>query len=680
MRPRPRLFAAAVLALVIPSVVWSQSSPSLTQDQLEQRIAALEPFACDASDDARAQNMRSALLDYKRQLKTTYTNALKDPGRLQKLDALSAADKDLLTRAWADKIAKLDTVCPTDLTARSAPTAAPQIRVKPEAQPLAEKALGVITTDGSTDQAASPTPAAAATTPAAASAQNVSLVDKSQEVIRGMAAKRAESFSEISAEPMELIFARQDVATESAPQSVTITNKSGKDLFLISAEVPGKNYTLVENLCATKLPNDGKCTMKVAFLPFNSYPQDMLSSLLIRFTDQTDGTNPRDFPITLRGSAIHWKFPFTRAVAGLDVSAVSSKPTNFHYFVEFNLTAPTDRFFKQSNKIDPLESRTWVFLNPRITSVPTTSSAVDNLNPSLDSFNSLVTSNLTKVGQGVDVNLGLELALLKPRSGIAWWSDFPNSHAKLAISAVFAGGAITPFSSDKTQQSATLNQSIVDAFPGFGALLPAGCLDTNGKLTTTCPDQFVTFLTPERSRFFRKYYTGLRFKTFFFNEDVPGECWDSKTGKEEWRKRHPHATCSAPYNIFPGTFDITIGQDESVTGGSAHGLVWRMDAVYPLHFLPSLHVFGSVYGTFQKNQNSRPFQLVQPGPNDTLNDSNTLRFLVPIQNRDYYRIGLGVDLVQLFKKNDAGQPDTALTPKDTAKTASPPATIDQKKP
>jgi hypothetical protein len=640
------------LTIAFPTVGIPQAAAPLSKEQLVERVEALRPFACDAAGTAA---MRAKLLEYQQQLKTQLQSALQDPVRQTQLAQLSPADREVLSQAWTAKISALDTTCSAAQTAVNPHTEikappvvqAPDISipVPAEARGLADKVLGKTTI-------VPPMPRDAA----------AAAMDINQEVIQGLAVKRSQVLGELTAEPMELIFDPQDVATKSDPKSVKLTNNSGQDLFLLNTSVPGRNFQVAENDCASKLPNQGTCNIKVVFEPFTTDIHDMLSSLLVTFKDNSAATTSNFIPVTLRGSAIHWKFPFTRAVAGLDVSAISSKPTNFHYFVEFNLTAPVGRLIKHKEEADPLNSRLWVFLNPRITSVPTTSSAIDNLNPSLDSFNSLITTNLTKVAQGVDANIGMELALLKPRDGIAWWSDFPNSHAKLAVSAVLGGGAITPFSSDKTQQIAVLNQSILDAYPGQVApLLPAAC--TNGNnLIPGCPITFITFLTPERSRFFRKYYGGFRVKTFFFNEDVPGEC------SPRWKENHPNS-CDAPYNIFPGTFDITVGQDESITGGSFHGMIWRLDAVYPLHFLPSLHVFGSLYGTFQKNKDSIPFQLVTPSNTDTLTDLNTLRFVVPIQNRDYYRIGLGVDLIQLFKRNDAGQPGTANTPTDKSKTA-----------
>lgn len=649
------LFSVVCLAAASPGARGQQ----LTADQLEAKIAQLQPIACSGDTDAGTLTMQSVLASYKTQYAAKLQGSLNDPARKKAVDALPDADRKALASVWDAKLALLQTVCPSGgaVAASSSGTASP-------------------TGATATASLSTPQPAAVAAKTVTSSSSALTLheeilgtSDPHQREIQSDALARAASYGSLSASPLQLNFEPQDVATASAPQLVTLKDiDPDHDLYLIGIEVPGKNYVLSENTCQSKLPKDASCTFKVAFSPFNTENDQLLSKVRVRYVD-TKPTGPidestvKEFPITLRGSAIHWKFPFTRAVAGLDVSAISAKPTNFHYFVEFNLTAPVGRFLGHSKELDPLDSRVWVFLNPRLTSVPSTSSAIDNLNPSLDSFNSLVSSNLTKVGQGIDANLGLEFALLKARDGIGWWSDFPNSQAKLAVSAVFGGGAITPFSSDKTQQNAALNQSVLDAYPGqVSPLLPSACIDpTTHQLVPSCAIKFISFLTPERSRFFRKYYAGLRFKTFFFNEDVPGVC------SKGWTASHAASPCTAPYNIFPGTFDITVGQDESVTGGSPHGMVWRLDAVYPLHFLPSLHVFGSIYGTFQKNQNSRPFQLVQPTNTDTLTDANTVRFLVPIQNRDYYRIGLGVDLIQLFKKNDAGQPDTALSPKDAAK-------------
>ena len=65
---------------------------------------------------------------------------------------------------------------------------------------------------------------------------------------------------------------------------------------------------------------------------------------------------------------------------------------------------------------------------------------------------------------------------------------------------------------------------------------------------------YVAFTPPDRQRFYRQWWAGVRVTTFDRNQPF------------------------AP----PSTFSIAVGQDESVTGGRWKGLVGKVDVFYPL--------------------------------------------------------------------------------------------------
>jgi len=110
----------------------------------------------------------------------------------------------------------------------------------------------------------------------------------------------------------------------------------------------------------------------------------------------------------------------------------------------------------------------------------------------------------------------------------------------------------------------------------------------------------VSFLFPDRSRFFYKYFVGMRFKTFFFNPDVHGQC----------SNRKETSSCEMPFNVFPGTVDLTAGKDAVVTGGRLSKWLFGIDVVHPLPFVPGLHIFGSTYLGLGKTGETPPITLV----------------------------------------------------------------------
>jgi hypothetical protein len=380
--------------------------------------------------------------------------------------------------------------------------------------------------------------------------------------------------------------------------------------------------------------------------------------------------------IPLTGTGNHWTYPLTRAVVGEDLSAVSSQTVRQAYFVDFNLLAPF-KFPGFKTNEDALESRWWFWLNPRITSLPKAAdpSAISTIDESGTFFTNFSNQhNTTDIAQGFDVNGGLEMALIKPRNGIPWWGEYVNTQARLGISVIAGAGVATPFSSPDTDVTLQVNQSICDAFkapPGATVSTTAGLVCTTSPGTPPqaqliVPDpndptkvvnnQFISFFTPERSRFFRRYYGGLRLKTYFFSPDVRGDC----NPKQKYR-------CDAPYDIFPGIVDVTVGKDEAVTAGRLKHVLFRVEGVYPLPFVPGLHVFGSIYSSFRGNSQGPPFNTftITPPAAGAANDANTFRFPLNPLDRDYFRIGVGVDLIQLLKHNKGGQPT-----KDTSTTSS----------
>ena len=380
--------------------------------------------------------------------------------------------------------------------------------------------------------------------------------------------------------------------------------------------------------------------------------------------------------ITLRAVSDHWKFPFTRGVVGVDMSAPTSNTVKQSYFVDFNLIAPMKIPFVKKNE-DPLENRFWMWLNPRITSLPqaTNFSAVSTINETGSFFDQVSNGKLNDIANGLDVNGGLEFALVKPRDGIPWWSEYVNTQARLSPSLIFGVGVSTPFSTNDTEVRSNVTQAICDAFKAPSGQtvsdangLICGVLDGKSAVKVTPnPDipndnglrPFIDFYTPDRSRFFRRYYAGFRLKTYFFSKDVHSYC------KPFEQRASDEGDCSAPYDVFPGIIDLTFGRDEAVTAGHLDGWLFRIDSVYPLPWVPGLHVFGSIYTKLARNRADQPFTpyTLQKPADGAATDLNTFRFGLHPLDRDYFRIGVGVDLLQLLKRT--GQPKKDAPPAPT---------------
>jgi hypothetical protein len=149
--------------------------------------------------------------------------------------------------------------------------------------------------------------------------------------------------------------------------------------------------------------------------------------------------------------------------------------------------------------------------------------------------------------------------------------------------------------------------------------------------------QFIGFTIPDRDRFYRQYGFGYRYSKY--NPQQPS--WS------------------------PQTYSVTIGQDEAVTGGTFRGSVLRVEGFYPLPVtfsdkkLNFLYVFATASLRLARGEDLTPLVL-KPAPDGTGKDNggNTIAAInaydpnVSIikkgSNRDNYRLGIGVDLMNLL--------------------------------
>ena len=162
-------------------------------------------------------------------------------------------------------------------------------------------------------------------------------------------------------------------------------------------------------------------------------------------------------------------------------------------------------------------------------------------------------------------------------------------------------------------------------------------------------------LTPvDRDRFLRQWYAGVRLKTFYCEDD----------------------TCNSFKNHSPAIVDFMFGQNEAVTGGSrkrggtpdpndptGHRLigqknsyVLRIDGFYPLPIKDKSFIF--LYGTAMMKIGGGGVKLTTPlfldNPGTTVQISDPAVFMPPTSilklqqpDRDYYKIGIGINLSEI---------------------------------
>ena len=339
---------------------------------------------------------------------------------------------------------------------------------------------------------------------------------------------------------------------------------------------------------------------------------------------------------------------WTRAVVGMQFAGASSAESKQAPFLDFFFTAP---ILKGKRRLvnfpgKKLVNGTWkreseaqyrtgtrkfprfsLWGNVRFSSIAEQASTELSLASIPSAFSPLGdTGKLNDVVSSFEVLTGVEVKFFEPHKP----TGFFGLRSRTIVSGIGAFGFSNPLSS---QQSRVLFK-----IPKNG--------DGDGKVKAPFLEQFpdledqlnandnISIVNAERDRFFRQWQTGLRFRTLYYDEN------------------------DRPRNLSPAIFDVTVGQNEAVTDVLS-GMILKFDGFYPFPIAKAdyIYLFGTAHLRLQRsvaNAGLLPFALDTPG-SDTVNSGNTLivednDFNFLRSNRDRYTIGVGIDLIKLYKR------------------------------
>jgi hypothetical protein len=291
-----------------------------------------------------------------------------------------------------------------------------------------------------------------------------------------------------------------------------------------------------------------------------------------------------------------------RFIVGFEQSGAASAESQGKPFIDMFLTTPLPFGRGPTDKsVDPLPKFS-VWGNVRLNSTPQQVAALADV--SSNAISAITEGKTNKLTLGLDFVVGPEIRLWKA--------------GRTSMSAIAGFGAVTPLAPRESTQIFKTPDPNSSQGPRFYAKY-AGAL---GK-------EFIAFTTPERDRFLRQYFAGFRFRTYKYKDD------------------------GNPDDVFPGMFDVTFGQNESVTGGAFHKFVVGLDGFYSLPFPDKsrfLYLFGSArFKALSPKIKETPFILDTAPSSVSPTDLNVFLADPTPSNRDHYRIGFGVDLIELFK-------------------------------
>jgi hypothetical protein len=205
----------------------------------------------------------------------------------------------------------------------------------------------------------------------------------------------------------------------------------------------------------------------------------------------------------------------------------------------------------------------------------------------------------------------------------------------MLFSFIGGGGLITPLSDAEATPTVYIASTALQSYyTSLAASSPSSVNTQNGAaITAACTGVTTCYVAQyplARNRFFRNYAAGFRIRRFYFNEDDNAY-------------------------IFPATFDVTIGQNDYVTGGQLHREVAHFGGSTPLpgslSALAGVYVYA--YADMELSRSNIPnqqFLLVPASPTITPASANVAAVQVGQPDRDRYRFGIAYDLPTLIKK------------------------------
>jgi len=190
-----------------------------------------------------------------------------------------------------------------------------------------------------------------------------------------------------------------------------------------------------------------------------------------------------------------------------------------------------------------------------------------------------------------------------------------DTKQKFSLSLIASGGFVTPTNPADGVKTFRISDKFRAEFEKT-----VGGDELKGK-------DYVAFAPSDRDRFFRQYYAGIRMQTLFFN-------------------RH-----NVPLQRFPAQLDLQFGVNEYVTAGRVRGGVIRLDGYFPLPYkdLEFINLFGTAIIKPVRSQVKNILILEQVEDQKKF-DPKTAVLPVSHFNRDYYRVGVGIDFVSFIGK------------------------------
>jgi hypothetical protein len=439
----------------------------------------------------------------------------------------------------------------------------------------------------------------------------------------------------VTTQPAPQASCAKDAGTAGTAPTLSITTDAG-NMTRYSGTIPNATSGTIR-ICVNDVPNgetrlvgtDGTFSSGTASFESNVGDKIVAQSVITSGGSTTYGTLSNELVVKSPAVLI--------MIGGVEYSGYSAQSQTTNGFLNMFYRGPVSKHgFSGWGRI-------------RLTSAP--QAATNGVVSVISNPTGLTTYDYSNVGQVFDYVFGPEWQIGKNWSivgGVGATTPLSSQNAPVTFVAPAAG----------TVECTEL----VSRFSAANGYSPSLALNTATTPTTCLAGGYtdIAFANQDRTNFFLKYGAGLR-TTYPWTF---GTC-NGTSG-----------SCSTAY----AALDISLGQDASVTGGYLRGVVFKLDGLLPIPTGSSswLYLFGSSYIRLQSNQNLPPLILQTPATTVAVPSPTVIVLPLRQPNRDYYRIGVGLNINQLWcKLSSSGCSGTAQgttsAPAAPAKTTAKPA-------
>ncbi|HEV2711396.1 MAG TPA: hypothetical protein VGU67_14360 [Edaphobacter sp.] len=310
-------------------------------------------------------------------------------------------------------------------------------------------------------------------------------------------------------------------------------------------------------------------------------------------------------------------------VGGVEQSGYSSQALSTEPFIQIYIEGPVHSRQLSNKKFLSVDA--WGRVRLLGAPQPSTNGIASTFT---DPTGTITKQDFTKVGQSMDVIGGGQIFVNKMSSSFG------------QLSLIAWAGTTTPLSSQnvaytfKTPAVNTLEcQQLLIKFTRATGYSPGLTADPSGKVciangTTAVTD--IAFANQDRTNFLFKWGAGIR-------TQAAVSCTTNRVD------------CIKALALL----DVTVGQDATVTRGLVRHFLAKADGLLPIptgNNTAYLYLFGSVYTRFTRNRNSAPLILAAETAQPSLPSPSVIVLPLVQPDRDYFRLGVGLNLKQIFQK------------------------------